>query len=214
MSNHNEILRDKLINSLIDKGIDDDKVLNAIKKVPREKFVPFQGYDKSYEDIALPIECNQTISQPFTVALMTSLLNVFDGAKVLEIGTGSGYQAAILSELKCDVYTVESIPTLYMNSQELLKKLDYQIHQKLSDGTLGWIEESPFDRIIVTSGAPEVPKSLLNQLQISGKMVIPVGDKIIQEMYLIIRESQDKYKTQRYGQFKFVPLIGAEGWAN
>lgn len=200
-----------LINSLRYKGITDEKLLYAFHKVPREKFIsePFRKY--AYEDNALPIECNQTISQPFTVAYMTMALEVQEGNKVLEIGTGSGYQAAVLCELGADVYSIERIEQLYQTAKELLHKLRYMVHLKLGDGSLGWEEHAPFDRIIVTAAAPSVPSALVNQLKIGGKLVVPVGSLEHQKLYVLTKQEEGAdYKVHE--SFKFVPLIGAEGW--
>jgi protein-L-isoaspartate(D-aspartate) O-methyltransferase len=200
-----------LIRSLHAKGINDEKILDAFFKVPREKFIsaPFRKY--AYEDNALPIECNQTISQPFTVAYMTSVLEVEEGNKVLEIGTGSGYQAAILSELGAEVYTIERIERLYNSAQVLLHRLHYDVRFKLGDGTLGWEEHAPYDRIIVTAAAPNVPESLIQQLKIDGKLVVPVGTLEYQKLY-VVKRTNDGVDYSVRDSFKFVPLIGEEGW--
>jgi protein-L-isoaspartate(D-aspartate) O-methyltransferase len=200
-----------LIKSLHAKGITDEKVLDAFFRVPREKFIsaPFRKY--AYEDNALPIECNQTISQPFTVAYMTMVLEVEKGCKVLEIGTGSGYQAAILSELGAEVYTIERIERLYNSAKALLHKLNYDVHFKFGDGTLGWEEHAPYDRIMVTAAAPNVPESLVQQLKIDGKLVVPVGTLEYQKLYVVRRTSEGIDYSIR-DSFKFVPLIGEEGW--
>lgn len=214
MENFLKIQKEKLLKLLIQKGISDTFILDALARVPREYFVPKELYDRSYEDNALPIICNQTISQPYTVAFMTMLIDVLPEMKILEIGTGSGYQAAVLSELGVHVYSVELIPELYDYSKKILQSLNYFINQKLGDGTLGWEEEAPFDRIIVTAGAPRTPQKLLEQLKINGKMVIPIGDKQFQTMNLIEKISATKFKTSAHSEFRFVPLIGKEGWIN
>jgi protein-L-isoaspartate(D-aspartate) O-methyltransferase len=203
----------KLIEELRYKGISDRRLLEAIYKVPREKFISDALRKYAYEDNALPIECSQTISQPFTVAYMTQALDVKEGCKVLEIGTGSGYQTAILREMGADVYSVERIERLYENAQKVLSELNYKVHLKLDDGTLGWGEFAPYDRIIVTAGAPEVPEHLLDQLIAGGIIVIPVGTKENQRLY-VGTKADDGTIFKKYDYFRFVPLIGEEGWGN
>jgi protein-L-isoaspartate(D-aspartate) O-methyltransferase len=200
-----------LIKSLRIKGITDERILDAFFKVPREKFIsaPFRKY--AYDDNALPIDCNQTISQPFTVAYMTMVLEVELGNKVLEIGTGSGYQAAILSELGAEVYSIERIPKLCSSAKVLLEKLNYNVRLKLGDGTVGWEEHAPYDRIIVTAAAPSVPDSLVQQLKIDGKLVVPVGSLDFQKLY-VVKRTNDGVDYSIRDSFKFVPLIGEEGW--
>jgi protein-L-isoaspartate(D-aspartate) O-methyltransferase len=200
-----------LIKSLEVKGITDKSVLKAFFKVPREKFIPPAFRKYAYDDNALPIECNQTISQPFTVGYMTMVLKVEKGNKVLEIGTGSGYQAAILSELGGEVYSIERIERLYDSAKSLLAKLNYNVHIKLGDGSLGWEEHAPYDRIIVTAAAPDVPESLIKQLNIGGRLVIPVGTLEFQKLY-VVKKTGEGIDHSILDSFKFVPLIGEEGW--
>jgi protein-L-isoaspartate(D-aspartate) O-methyltransferase len=200
-----------LCEHLWEKGIKNEALLKAIYKVPREKFISPALRKFAYDDNALPIECAQTISQPFTVAYMTQVLEVKPGDKVLEIGTGSGYQAAILSELGAEVFTVERIEKLHENAKLLLSELNYKIHFKLDDGTLGWEEFAPYDKIIVTAGAPDIPIHLVEQLKIDGILVIPVGSKEHQRLYVITR-GEKGIEKKVYEHFKFVPLIGEEGW--
>ena len=201
-----------LIKLLRAKGVDDECLLDAFFKVPREKFIPSPFRKYAYDDNALPIDCNQTISQPFTIAYMTEVLEIEKGNKVLEIGTGSGYQAAILCELGAEVYSVERIEKLYNSSKSLLHKLGYNVHLKLGDGSLGWEENAPYDRIIVTAAAPDVPESLIQQLKIDGKLVIPVGSLDFQKLY-VVKRTNDGTDYSIRDSFKFVPLIGEEGWS-
>lgn len=196
------------------KGISDNRVLDAIRHLPRELFVPSELKHRAYEDNALPIDENQTISQPYTVAYMTSLLNINKNDKVLEIGTGSGYQAAIIYLLGATVFSVERLTTLYNQSKELFKRLNIRANLRLGDGSLGWRENAPYDSIIVTAASPRIPSHLIQQLKINGRLVAPIGIKSHQDMYLIIRSSENEYLEQKLDAFKFVPLIGKEGWEN
>ncbi|MCX7735742.1 MAG: protein-L-isoaspartate(D-aspartate) O-methyltransferase [Candidatus Kapabacteria bacterium] len=204
----------KLVKELRNRGIDDENVLYAISILPREKFVLPTFINRAYEDIALPIECNQTISQPYTVAYMTSELKVKKGDKILEIGTGSGYQACLLAIMGAKVFTIERIPELYEKSKKIFQEFRLQINTRLADGTLGWREFAPYDGIIVTAAAPKVPNTLKEQLAIGGRLVIPIGDKISQTMHIITRINEEEYDEKVSDRFKFVPLIGKEGWSN
>lgn len=201
----------KLVEGLWSKGIKDESVLKAIYDIPREKFISDALRKFAYDDNALPIECAQTISQPFTVAYMTQVLAIKPGDKILEIGTGSGYQAAVLCKLGAIVYSVERIEKLYENASILLPELGYSVNLKLDDGTLGWEENAPYDKIIVTAGAPDIPHHLVEQLNVGGKLVIPVGDQQTQKLFEITR-TETGIEKKFYDYFKFVPLIGAEGW--
>ncbi len=215
----NSIHRKELIEKLVSSGIKDEEVLSAIGKVKRELFVKEEFRKYSYDNIALPLDSNQTISQPYTVAYMTELLGIRQGDKVLEIGTGSGYQSAVLNELGAEVYSIERIQTLFESAKEKLNRLGYRVNLKNDDGTKGWIEYAPFDKIIVTAGSPRIPRQLLEQLCIGGKMVIPVGDEVSQKLLLVKKiasedknDKDPKYKYKTLEDFKFVPLIGEEGW--
>ena len=201
----------KLVEGLWGKGIKDENVLKAIYDIHRERFISNALRKFAYDDNALPIVCTQTISQPFTVAYMTQVLAIKPGDKILEIGTGSGYQAAVLCKLGATVYSVERIEKLYENASVLLPELGFEVNLKLDDGTLGWEENAPFDKIIVTAGAPDVPHHLVEQLNIGGKLVIPVGDQQTQRLLEITR-TETGIEKKFYDYFKFVPLIGAEGW--
>ena len=200
-------LRQKLVETLITKGIQDKKVLEAVAKVPRHLFMDSSFLDHAYQDKAFPIGANQTISQPFTVAFQSELLDVNENDKVLEIGTGSGYQTAILCLLGAEVYTIERQLELFKKSSLFLPKIGYVVKRFIfGDGYKGLKEDAPFDRIIVTAGAPFLPKALLSQLTIGGRLVIPIGDKE-QTMTLYIRTSIKSFEKHEYGQFKFVPML-------
>lgn len=207
-----EYYKELLIERLREKGIKNEKVLEAMKNVDRAEFCIDAMKSHAYEDTALPIGCGQTISQPYTVAFMTEALNLNQGDKVLEIGTGSGYQAAILYELGMKVFTIERQRDLYTEVSKLFDKLDIRIAAKWGDGSIGWNEYAPYDGIIVTAGAPNVTKSLVKQLNVGGKLIIPVGDKQNQIMHIITKVSDKDYKLRKVPNFKFVPLIGFDGW--
>lgn len=200
-------LRQKLVDNLILKGIKNEAVLEAIRKVPRHWFMDSGFLDHAYQDKAFPIAANQTISQPYTVAYQTALLEVETNHKVLEIGTGSGYQTAILCLLQAEVYSIERQLELFKKTSLFLPKIGYVAKRLIfGDGYKGLKADAPFDRILVTAGAPFVPKPLLEQLKIGGRLVIPVGDKE-QVMTLYIRTSQKSFKKQEFGNFKFVPML-------
>ncbi len=201
-------LRRKLVDSLRKKGITDERVLAALDAVPRHFFLDSAFADLAYEDKALPIEREQTISQPFTVAFQTQLLQVKKRDRVLEIGTGSGYQAAILGKLEARVFTVERQEQLFYEAKKRLAELGFSnIRCYFRDGTKGLLEFAPYDKIIVTAGAAEVPQPLLEQLKIGGTMVIPVGRRS-QKMLRITRKSETAYVEEDFGDFRFVPFIG------
>jgi protein-L-isoaspartate(D-aspartate) O-methyltransferase len=197
---------------LIPRGIHDPLVLKAMGKVPREAFVPAHIRDAAYSDNALPIAEGQTISQPYIVALMTQELDLKGPEKVLEIGTGSGYQAAILAEIVRELYTVERVAPLQEKAKEILSRLGYQnIYFKIFNGTLGWPEHAPYDGIIVTAGAPDIPEPLVAQLSQGGRMIIPVGDSLGQDL-LKIRKVKGRTLTEDLGAVRFVRLVGEHGW--
>ncbi len=204
--------RNELVETLRSKSIRDERVLMAIQSIPRHIFIDTALENRAYEDSALPISCGQTISQPYTVAAQTELLEVKKGAKVLEIGTGSGYQAAILCHMGADVYSVERHEELYHKAKKMLHELGYRASLKLGDGTLGWSAYAPYDGIVVTAGAPVVPDDLIKQLNIGGRLVVPVGSQKSQVMVRITRVSEDSYQEEHLQHFKFVPLIGEKGW--
>lgn len=200
-------LRNKLVKVLIKKGILDSRVLTAIQKIPRHRFLDSSFENFAYEDKAFPIFANQTISQPYTVAFQSELLMVKAGSNILEIGTGSGYQTAVLLELKATVHTIERQRELFKKTKIFLSKLNYKPKSLIfGDGYKGLPAQAPFDGIIVTAGAPFVPKPLLGQLKVGGRLVIPVGDKT-QIMTLFIRKSAKEFEKHEFGDFKFVPLL-------
>ncbi|MEY5048968.1 MAG: hypothetical protein RLZZ175_2327 [Bacteroidota bacterium] len=215
-------LRNALIKELKIKGITSPTVLEAINKVPRHLFLESAFLNHAYEDKAFPIGDGQTISQPYTVALQTSLLDVKKGDKVLEIGTGSGYQSCVLLELDVELHSIETVKPLLDRTLKLLDTLNRSESLRLSkkyvanfyygDGTLGLPHIAPFDKIIVTAGAPVIPESLVSQLKVGGILVIPVGDSKSQEMLKITKISNKEIKKEILGKCAFVPLIGKEGW--
>lgn len=199
--------RQQLVKTIQRKGIQDKKVLDAIGKIPRHLFMDSSFEDHAYQDKAFPIAADQTISQPYTVAFQTEKLVIEKGDAVLEIGTGSGYQTAVLCELGARVYSIERQRELYKKTKSFLTKLGYRPkHLSFGDGYKGLPEYAPFDKIIVTAGAPYVPKDLLAQLKPGGRMVIPVGDEV-QVMTLFIRKSNREFDKTEFGEFRFVPLL-------
>jgi protein-L-isoaspartate(D-aspartate) O-methyltransferase len=204
--------RRELVENLKLKGISDESLLMAIGKVEREKFVQPVMKPNAYKDIALPIGYGQTISQPFTITIMTQALEVKKGDKVLEIGTGSGYQAAILIEMGAKVFSIERNIDIYNEVLKRFEKLGIRVHCKCGDGTLGWDQYSPFDRIIVTAVSPVVPETLKKQLAVNGKMVIPVGSMSSQVLKVITKTAEDEFEIEEIPSFVFVPLVGREGW--
>jgi len=206
--------REKMVaEQLANRGISDQNILNAMRTVERHLFVETKFWSKAYEDTPLPIPCSQTISQPYMVALMTELIEPNKTKRVLEIGTGSGYQTSILAEVCQHVYSIERHPELADGAFKLLSQLGYRnIEITTNDGTLGWPEEALFDAIIVTAGAPDVPELLVNQLKDGGRMAIPVGSAYQQDLLLVTKRS-DSYITKTICGCIFVPLIGDKGWA-
>lgn len=206
--------RNALVEELRDKGIKDESVLKAIGAIPRHQFVDSALWHRAYEDSALPIEMGQTISQPFTVASQTELMQVKRGDKVLEIGTGSGYQCAVLCEMGAKVYTVERHRELTERSRKILNDLGYRAMFKCGDGSMGWSAYAPYDAIVVTAGAPVIPETLRNQLTVGGRLIVPVGDEERQLMMRIKRTGEEEFEQEQFAHFKFVPLIGKQGWGH
>ncbi len=205
-------LRNKLVRKIAEKGIRDERVLAAIAKVPRHVFFENALLEHAYQDKAFPIGEGQTISQPFTVAFQTEKLEVKPGDKVLEIGTGSGYQACVLLEMGAKVYTIEYNRVLFERTRDFLPQLGYKPYFFHGDGSKGLPAKAPFDKIIVTAGAPVVPQALIDQLNEGGILVIPVGDREKQTMQ-VIRKVKGKLLKEEYENFAFVPLLGRDGWA-
>ena len=206
--------RDRMVNEqLLPRGITDTAVLNAMRTVPRHLFVGEAMRGQAYDDRPLPIGSDQTISQPYIVGLMSQLLECSPGMRVLEVGTGSGYQAAVLREMGLQVYSVERIEDLHSHTAELFRNLKYtDIHLKLADGTLGWPEEAPFDRILVTAGGPEIPEPLLAQLADPGILLMPVGsDKRVQNL-IRLQKQAGQISQENKERVVFVDLIGKHGW--
>ncbi len=204
--------RRALVKKLAEKGIRDPRVLEAINNVPRHFFFDEALLEHAYQDKAFPIGEGQTISQPYTVAFQTEKLEVEPGMKVLEVGTGSGYQACVLMEIGADVYTIEYNKVLYQRTRKFLPKMGYKPKFFQGDGSRGLPEYAPFDRIIVTAGAPSVPNSLISQLAVGGILIIPVGDSSTQQMLRITRVNEKKVRKESFDYFSFVPLKGEEGW--
>jgi protein-L-isoaspartate(D-aspartate) O-methyltransferase len=203
--------RDDMITLLRDRGITDSRILRAMASIDRRIFVPEPFTNRAYEDCALPIGKGQTISQPYTVAFMTQSLGFREGDKILEIGTGSGYQAAILASMGAHVFTIERNSDLHATARKRIEKLGHRVATKCGDGTVGWSEFAPFNGIMVTAGAPDIPQPLLKQLVDGGKVVIPVGDLASQSLVVVTRRGA-QFERKEIEGFKFVPLIGKMGW--
>lgn len=210
LAERSEMVRDQIEA----RGVRDTQVLEAMRTVPREVFIPENLRKCAYEDSPLPIAAKQSISQPYIVAFMIEALALKGGEKVLEIGTGSGYAAAVLGEIAAEVYTIERIQQLAAQAELLLNDMNcLNVHVLHGDGTHGWPEQSPFDAIVVTAGGPQIPETLTSQLKIGGRLVIPVGaSKTNQELIRVTRISDTKFRTEEIGDVRFVPLIGDEGW--
>jgi protein-L-isoaspartate(D-aspartate) O-methyltransferase len=204
--------RKKLVVLLRERGISDERVLTAIGKVPRHFFFDETFWNQAYKDIAFPIGDGQTISQPYTVAYQTELIHIQKGDRVLEIGTGCGYQTCVLLELGAKVFTIERQENLFRRTIQVLPKMGYHPQFFLGDGSMGIAEQAPYDKIIVTAGAPLVPEILLKQLKIGGILVIPVGDANEQKMVTVLRVSETEFEKIVLDTFRFVPLLGDQAW--
>jgi protein-L-isoaspartate(D-aspartate) O-methyltransferase len=210
-----ELARKRMVDTqLVSRGIKDRRVIEAMLKVPRHLFVQEAMAAQAYSDSALPIGEKQTISQPYMVALMTELMELSGAEKVLEIGTGSGYQAAVLAQLVKRVYTIERIPSLAAGARRIFDSLGLtNISMKIDDGTVGWEKEAPFDAIIVTAGSPDIPLSLQEQLAPMGRLVVPVGNQDVQVLHLVRKMEDGSFSTETSVGCRFVKLIGREGWS-
>ncbi len=200
-------LRKLLVEGIRIKGIKDEKVLAAIGKVPRHLFMDSSFTQFAYKDQAFPIGAGQTISQPYTVAMQTQLLQIERFDKILEVGTGSGYQAAVLLEMGATVYTIERQRELYLKTQAILPQIGYNPKFFYGDGYKGLPTYGPFDKIIITAGAPAIPEDLLTQLKVGGRMVVPMGPREKQTMYVVVKSSETEYYKESYGTFVFVPML-------
>jgi protein-L-isoaspartate(D-aspartate) O-methyltransferase len=212
---HSYLQRERMVlEQLVARGIQDENVLDAMRTVPREVFVPDHLKEVAYGDFALPIREGQTISQPYIVALMIEALELSGDDHVLEVGTGSGYGAAVLSRIASEVYTIERHEELARSAQVKFQALGYgNIHVLHGDGTLGWPDHAPYDAIIVTAGGPQIPDPLFEQLTIGGRLVLPQGSRLLQQELVRIRKvSESNYKREKISDVRFVPLIGEEGW--
>jgi protein-L-isoaspartate(D-aspartate) O-methyltransferase len=200
-------LRKKLVEEIASKGIQDKRILDAIGKIPRHLFLDSSFLEYAYQDKAFPIGAGQTISQPYTVAFQTALLDVKKGDKILEIGTGSGYQACVLMELGARVYSVERQKSLYVHTKNLLAKMNYHPRLFYGDGYKGLLSFAPFDKILITAAAPEIPEALKKQLKPNGRIILPFGEENIQEMLCVIKKDNENYTVTKHGQFQFVPML-------
>lgn len=198
---------------LVGRGLRSPTVLAAMRSVPRHVFVSSDTRAFAYDDRPLPIGSSQTISQPYIVAYMTELLEPCSTDNVLEIGTGSGYAAAVLGQIAQEVYTVERHPELARSARGVFKRLEYDnIFVRVGDGTLGWSEHAPYDKIVVAAAGPQVPESLTQQLIVGGRLVMPVGERLVQNLVRVTRVSEDAWETEQLSGVRFVPLLGEEGW--
>ena len=213
MNNFSIARRRMVEDQVMARGVTDPKVIDAMLRVPRHKFVEQALESQAYQDAPLPIGERQTISQPYMVAVMSEALLLDGTEKVLEVGTGSGYQAAVLALLADRVFSLERIPALARRARKILDACGYsKVNIRLADGTLGWQEMAPFDAIIVTAGAPDVPRDYLDQLAVGGRLVIPVGDRLSQVLMRITRTAEDEFKQEQLLGCRFVPLVGNHGW--
>ncbi|MBE0650125.1 MAG: protein-L-isoaspartate(D-aspartate) O-methyltransferase [Bacteroidales bacterium] len=200
-------MRKKLVDEIRKKGILDEQILEAINAVPRHLFMDSSFLQFAYEDKPFPIGSGQTISQPYTVAFQTQLLDVKPGAKILEIGTGSGYQACVLAEMGAEVYSIERQKKLYEKTKKFLSKFQYKLHLFCGDGYLGLPKHAPFDGILITAAAPEIPQTLVDQMKVGGVLVIPLGGTSTQTMYRMVKMEDGSLAKEAFGEFRFVPLL-------
>jgi len=207
-------LRKILVESLKEKGIKSSRVLDMINEIPRHQFMDNAFIQFAYQDKAFPIGNGQTISQPYTVAFQTELLELNPYEKVLEVGTGSGYQAAVLAGLEANVYTIERQRELFQKTKDFLPKIGYNCNFFYGDGYKGLEKFAPFDKIIITCGAPKIPEGLIEQLKIGGRMVAPIGSGDVQVMYLIKKISESEITTTTHGEFSFVPMLNNKNYGN
>jgi len=216
MAGYSKLRKRMVADQIARRGVTSEVVLDAMRKVPRERFLPKGQGIFAYDDSPLPIGDGQTISQPYVVAYMTESLGVKGGEKVLEIGTGSGYAAAVLAEIAAEVYTIERIEGLATMASAVLDDLGYDnVHVQHSDGTLGWPEHAPFDGIVVAAGSPEVPETLKQQLKIGGRLVIPIGkNNWYQLLVRVTRVAEDEFETEDLLPVRFVPLVSEEDWSS
>ncbi|MEJ2197500.1 MAG: protein-L-isoaspartate(D-aspartate) O-methyltransferase [Desulfuromonadales bacterium] len=213
MKNFSIARRRMVEDQVVARGVRDPRVIDAMLQVPRHKFVEEALESQAYQDAPLPIGERQTISQPYMVAVMSEALALDGTEKVLEVGTGSGYQAAVLALLADRVFSLERIPALARRARKALDSCGYsKVNIRLADGTLGWQEMAPFDAIVVTAGAPDVPRDYLDQLAVGGRLVIPVGDRMSQVLMRITRTSEHEFKEEQLLGCRFVPLVGNHGW--
>jgi protein-L-isoaspartate(D-aspartate) O-methyltransferase len=213
MTNLDNARKIMIENHLKLRGVKDPLVLRAMEEVPREMFLPPELAQLAYNDSPLPIGEGQTISQPYIVAVMTEMLELKRDDRVLEVGTGSGYAAAVLSRIVDQVHTIERLPRLAEAARETLRRMGYDnIHVHLGDGSLGWPEHAPYDAIVVTAGSPDVPRSLRNQLAVGGRLVIPIGSGLVQDLVRIRRTGKADFERENLLGVRFVPLVGDEGW--
>jgi len=211
--NYNKLREEMVFEQILKRGIYDKEILEAFKTVPRHLFIPPQQRGFAYSDCPLAIGQDQTISQPYIVALMTKSLEIQPGMSILEVGTGSGYQAAILAFLKVKVYSIERIALLAEEARKVLDSLGYQsVKIKVGDGTLGWKEHAPYDRIIVTAASMQLPKALVEQVKVGGKIIIPLGERFHQDLTVINKINKNEIKKENICGCIFVPLIGEGGW--
>lgn len=201
-------LRKKLVDDLREKGISDERVLSAINSVPRHLFMDNAFVEFAYQDKAFPIGAGQTISQPYTVAFQTQLLEIEEGDKILEIGTGSGYQTCVLVELRARVFSIERHKSLYLKTKKFLSELNYSARLFFGDGYKGLPSYAPYDKILVTAAAPVIPQDLKDQLKVGGLMVLPFGEGVTQRMLRLTKISETDFEQEQFGNFSFVPMLG------